>query len=76
MRIDRLLSNMGYGTRKEVKAYIKQGSVRLNGEVVKKVGEHVDVDRDVVTFLGEEVVYKEFVYYVMHKPQGVISATQ
>lgn len=76
MRIDRLLSNMGYGTRKEVKAYIKQGSVRLNGEVVKKVGEHVDVEGDVVTFLGEEVVYKEFVYYVMHKPQGVISATE
>lgn len=76
MRLDKLLSNMGYGSRKEVRIFLKKGAVRLNSEVVKDAAAHIQIDKDVVTVLGETVVYKEFIYLMMNKPQGVISATE
>ena len=76
MRIDKLLANMGYGSRKEVKALLKQGVVKVGDQVVKSPKEHVDVEKDEVTVLGEIVEYKEFVYLMMNKPPGVISSTE
>jgi 16S rRNA pseudouridine516 synthase len=76
MRLDKLLSNMGYGTRKEVKQLMKKGAVRVNEETVKDAALHVDTVKDEITILGERVVYKEFMYLMMNKPQGVISATE
>ncbi|KAA0965104.1 rRNA pseudouridine synthase [Sporosarcina sp. ANT_H38] len=76
MRIDKLLSNMGYGTRKEVKQLMKKGSVQVNAVAVKDAAMHVDTVKDIVTILGERVVYKEFMYLMMNKPQGVLSATE
>ena len=76
MRLDKLLSNMGYGTRKEVKQLMKKGAVRVNEETVKDAAMHVDTEKDEVTILGEKVVYKEFMYLMMNKPQGVLSATE
>ncbi len=76
MRLDKLLSNMGFGSRKEVRLLLKKGVVRLNNEVIKDVSKHIEIDSDHVTVLGEPVVYKEFVYLMMNKPQGVISATE
>lgn len=76
MRLDKLLSNMGYGTRKEVKQLMEKGAVRVNAEQVKDAALHVDTEKDEVTILGEKVVYKEFLYLMMNKPQGVLSATE
>ena len=76
MRLDKLLSNMGYGTRKEVKILMKKGAVRVNEVAVKDAAMHVDTVKDEVTVLGEKVVYKEFMYLMMNKPQGVLSATE
>ena len=76
MRLDKLLSNMGYGTRKEVKKLMKKGAVRVNAEPVKDAAFHVDPVKDEVTILGERVVYKEFMYLMMNKPQEVLSATE
>ena len=76
MRLDKLLSNMGYGTRKEVKQLMKKGAVRVNEVAVKDAALHVDPVKDEVTILGEKVVYKEFMYLMMNKPQGVLSATE
>jgi 16S rRNA pseudouridine516 synthase len=76
MRLDKLLSNMGYGTRKEVKILMKKGGVRVNTVAVKDAAMHVDTVKDEVTVLGEKVVYKEFMYLMMNKPQGVLSATE
>jgi len=76
MRLDKLLSNMGYGTRKEVKQLMKKGTVRVNAVPVKDAAMHVDTVKDEVTILGEKVVYKEFMYLMMNKPQGVLSATE
>jgi len=75
MRLDKLLSNMGIGTRKEVKKYIKDGLVEVNGEIVLDPSKTVDTEKDEVLFDGEKVEYKEFIYVMMNKPQGVISAT-
>lgn len=76
MRLDKLLSNMGFGSRKEVKQLLKKGVVRVNAEAIKDVTLHINTEKDEVTVLGERVIYKEFIYLMMHKPQGVISATE
>lgn len=76
MRLDKLLANMGYGSRKEVRQLLKKGAVRVNTETVKDAALHIDTDKDEVTILGEKVVYKEFIYLMMNKPQGVLSATE
>lgn len=76
MRLDKLLSNMGFGSRKEVRQFLKNGAVRVNDEVEKKSGAIVNTQTDSVTLLGEPVVYQEFIYLMMNKPQGVLSATE
>ena len=67
---------MGYGTRKEVKQLLKQKGVTVDGEVVKDSSMHVDPDKQEVSVFGERVEYMEFIYLMMHKPPGVISATE
>ncbi|MGE7836610.1 pseudouridine synthase [Viridibacillus arvi] len=76
MRLDKLLSNMGYGSRKEVKQLLKMKAVTVDGEVAKDVSKHVDPIKQNVSVLGERVHYQEFIYLMMHKPPGVISATE
>lgn len=75
MRIDKLLSNtVGLG-RKEIKQYIKNGLVLCNGKVIKDPGFHADEKNDEITLNGEKIVYREFVYLMLNKPEGYISAT-
>lgn len=76
MRIDKILANMGYGSRKEVKALLKQGVVKIGDNIVKSPKEHVDLENQVVSVNGDVVEYKEFVYLMMNKPPGVISSTE
>lgn len=76
MRIDKLLSNMGIGSRKEVKEYIKKGMVKINGRIVEKVTDQVDPDKDEVLFDNDQIDYQEYFYFMLNKPQDVISATQ
>lgn len=76
MRLDKLLSNMGFGSRKEVRQMLKKGAVKVNTEIVKDAAAHITIDKDEVTILGERVVYKEFIYLMMNKPQDVLSATE
>ncbi|MBH0230204.1 rRNA pseudouridine synthase [Halobacillus yeomjeoni] len=76
MRIDKLLANMGYGTRKEVKGLLKGGNVRVNGQPEKSPKTHIDPEKDSVTVMGEEVDYREFIYLMMNKPGDLISATE
>lgn len=76
MRIDKYLSNMGIGSRKEVKDYIKKGYVLVNDQVVTKPTFQVKENEDTVKFNKKEIIYKEYTYIMMNKPQGVISATR
>ncbi|MFD1066817.1 pseudouridine synthase [Oceanobacillus locisalsi] len=75
MRLDKLLANMSVGSRKEVKALLKAKKVTLNGEIVKDSSVKVDPDNDSVRVEGEPVIYQKYIYVMLHKPQGVVSAT-
>lgn len=75
MRLDKLLGNMGYGTRSEIKKYCKQGLVFVNDKEAKKSDVHVNPEQDRIVFNDMEVVYREFIYLMMNKPSGVVSAT-
>ena len=74
-RVDKILSNLGYGSRSEIKKYCKQGSVVVNGSEVSNPGTQVDTENDEILFNGEEVIYREYIYLMMNKPDGYISAT-
>ncbi|WP_163526690.1 pseudouridine synthase [Halobacillus ihumii] len=76
MRIDKLLANMGYGTRKEVKGLLRGGNVRVNGQPEKNGKTHVNPEDDLVTVMGEEVNYREHIYLMLNKPGDLISATE
>ncbi|MCL1695313.1 pseudouridine synthase [Lysinibacillus sp. BPa_S21] len=76
MRLDKLLSNMGYGSRKEVKQLLKQKAVTVDGAYVKDAALHVDPEKQEISVFDERVMYTEFVYFMMNKPPGVISATE
>lgn len=75
LRIDKMLSNLGYGTRTEIKRYLKNGMVELNDIKIKDASFQVDPEQDEVKFDGQKVNYREFIYLMMNKPDGYISAT-
>lgn len=75
IRIDRYLSNMGVGSRSEVKKDLKNKRVKVNGEYITKNNVIISTD-DEVYFDEILVEYKEFIYLMMNKPQDVISATE
>lgn len=76
IRLDKYLADMGIGTRQEVKKYMKQGRVLVDGEIVKKPETKVDTEKSVVSFDGRKVAYADYEYYMLNKPAGVISATE
>ncbi len=76
MRLDKYLSDMGMGTRKEVKSFIRKGRVKLNDNIVKQSNIKVDLKKDKVSFNNEIIQYQEFFYYMLNKPSGVVSATK
>lgn len=71
-----MLANLGYGSRKEVKQLLKSGAVKIDDVIVKDAKQHVDTNKQTVTLNGEVIEYKEFIYLMMNKPQGVLSATE
>lgn len=76
MRLDKLLANMGLGTRKEVRKIITSGDISVNNVVVKNIGMNVDPEKDHVTYLDDPIHYQEFYYVMLNKPAGIISATE
>lgn len=75
MRLDKFLAHTGFGTRKSVKSIIKAKQVRINDKIAKDGKEQVKPEVDQVFVLDEKVHYQEFIYLMLHKPQGVVSAT-
>lgn len=76
MRLDKFLSEMGVGTRSEVKAYLKKGQVTLNGEIVKKPEVKIDENNDKVCYLGQVLSYEAVQYFLLNKPAGCVTATR
>lgn len=75
-RLDRFLSNQLNLSRSEVKTSIRHGRATVNGTTVKDVGYFVDVKNDTVIYGGEKVIYKRFIYLVLNKPSGIITASK
>ena len=76
LRMDKFLCEEGLGTRSEVKALLKKGLVTVNGTVCKSPDQKVNPDVDEVIYQGVRLHYQKFFYYMLHKPQGVITATE
>jgi len=74
IRLDKILAHMGYGSRKEVKELIRKGYVSINGEIIKEDDYKVN-DTDEIVVFDEVVKYDEFIYLMLNKPDGYISAT-
>lgn len=76
LRIDKMLSNVGLGTRKQIKQDAKNGLITINDITVKDSSKIIDTEKDVVKHKGETVKYVQYIYLMMNKPQGVVSATE
>lgn len=76
MRLDKFLVACAVGSRTDVKNFLKAGRVMVNGKKEKSAKLQINEDTDEICFDGQKLEYEEFVYYMMNKPQGVISATE
>ena len=75
MRLDKMLAHLGYGSRKEVKEYIRKGYVMVNGETITNDDYKVDEESDEIVFLDQELHYEKMLYFILNKPDGYVSAT-
>ncbi len=66
---------MGYGSRKDVKNFIKKGFIKVNNELVLDNSIKLDPYSDIIHFKEEEVNYRKYIYLMMNKPQGLVSST-
>ena len=76
MRLDKFLVACAVGSRTDVKNLLKAGRVTVNGKKEKSAKLQINEERDEIRFDGQVLEYEEFVYYIMNKPKGVISATE
>ena len=76
MRLDKLLANKAYGSRKEVHQLLKDQRVTINGEITTKKDINVDIESDVITVDGQVVNTKQQYYVKFHKPKGYVTAVE
>ncbi len=76
MRLDKFLSNMGLGSRTDVKRDLARGAITVNGRVEKSPKVHIDPEVDEVFCGTKRISYVPLVYLMLNKPQGYISATE
>ena len=76
MRLDKFLCDCNLGTRSQIKKDIKSGLVTVGGEKAMKPEQHIDENKDYICYKGQPCVYEKFVYYMLYKPAGVVSATE
>lgn len=74
-RLDKLISSQGTYTRKQAQQLIKDGLVKVDGITVRDRGFHIDPDVNSVILDGKEFAVEKFVYLMLNKPKGVVSAT-
>lgn len=76
MRLDKYLSSLDYGTRSQLKKDIKNGLVSVNGTIIRQSEYQIDENNDKVCYQNKPCIYEKYVYYMLHKPAGVVSATK
>lgn len=76
IRIDKMLSNIGLGSRSQIKTDAKTGCIKVNGTIEKNPSKIIDTDKDEIKYKNEVVKYIQYIYLMMNKPAGVVSATE
>ena len=76
MRIDKFISEAGVASRKECAKAAKAGLLLVDGVPVKDTSKHIDPEAVSVSFMGRVIEYKRFVYVLLNKPEGYVSATE
>lgn len=74
-RLDKLIASQGRFSRREVQELIKNGAVKVNGITVRDRGAKSDDEKDIICVNGEQLDFQRFVYIMLNKPKGVVSAT-
>jgi 16S rRNA pseudouridine516 synthase len=75
VRIDKFISDSGIASRRDAAKAAKYGGILIDGEPVKDVSKHIDPEKNRVSYLGREIVYRKYVYVMLNKPSGYVSAT-
>lgn len=75
MRLDKMLSSMGIGTRNEIRKACRDNRIMVNGTIIRDPSVHIDPDKDIVILDEEPVLFTRYVYFMLNKPAGTISAT-
>ena len=75
MRLDKFLCEMNQGTRSQVKDLIRKKQVSVNGTIVTKPETQIQENTDRIVLQGREICYQKYVYYMLNKPRGFVSAT-
>ena len=76
MRLDKFLVENGLGSRSQVKDVLKKGLVLVNGRAEKSPKTQINETADEIVVSGQKLTYEKFVYYLLNKPKGYISATE
>lgn len=76
VRVDKILSELGFGSRQDIKKYVKAGKIRINDNTVKKPEEKLNSEKDKLYFEGKEVEVEEFETFILYKPAGYVCATK
>jgi 16S rRNA pseudouridine516 synthase len=76
IRLDKYLSEMGLGTRSQVKLIVRDSLIKINGEIVRKSDIKIDPDKDEVLYNNTIIEYAAVEYYMLNKPAGCVSATK
>ena len=75
-RLDKLLAGTGMWSRREVKAFVRQGLVRVDGRLAASAEDKLDPAAAIITVAGETISLCRFTYVMLHKPAGVLTATE
>lgn len=76
MRLDKFLASFSDYSRKEIKAVLKEKRVTVDGSVLTDPSAHINPETDIITLDGEPLIYKPYIYFMMNKPAGFITATE
>ena len=76
MRLDKYLSDASCHSRKDVRTLVRRGAVAVNGTAAKSADMKVDEQKDIVCVNGKQIVYRKYIYLMLNKPQGYLSATE
>lgn len=75
-RLDKVLSNQNIGSRKEIRELAKKGLIKVNGEIEKRYDIKIDADKDKISVNGQNITIKRYIYIMMNKPAGIVSASR